>query len=71
MTEPINDGGPAFPVDFTADSATWSGMSLRKLYAGLAMQALIQADDNKAWDIVANDAVCHADAMLKRLEQDT
>lgn len=52
MSDPIDDGGPAFPQQHVQDGGgRWveiavygtqaTGMSLRQHYAGLAMQALI------------------------------
>lgn len=40
MTDKINDGGPAFPVDVIhgANIETALGMSMRDYFAGLAMQ---------------------------------
>ena len=39
MTENIDDGGPAFPVDRAARKH--DGMSLRDWFAGMAMQGLL------------------------------
>ena len=66
MSEPINDGGPAYPVEFfdcecRAQNST--GMSLRDYFAGQAMQAWIHHyGDTK--EGTAEAAYDYADAML-------
>ncbi len=76
MSEPINDGGPAFPVPmFTREadgqpmSATeygLGGMSLRDWFAGQALAGLLASPEtNMPFDVAAPLAYRHADAMLK------
>lgn len=62
----IGDGGPAFPA-----AAYWPypGMSLRQHYAGLAMQTLI-GQGGWGYDDAAEEALCHADALLAALNKD-
>jgi hypothetical protein len=78
MSEPINDGGPAFPQPnhFVENSdgrvvARWcmqdSGMSLRDWFAGQALAGLLAGrgstgDKAPNW---ANGSYAIADAMLK------
>lgn len=49
MNTPNNDGGPAFPA-FSEDHGnipTWSGMSLRDWFAGIALQGMLAHDGEK------------------------
>jgi len=64
--QPIDDGGPAFPV--RGDELN-TGMSLRDYFAGQAMAALVSIPDNDAEPRAhALAAVMHADALLKALK---
>ena len=75
MTEK-NDGGPAFPSNYTT---TFNGMSLRDYFAAKAMQGLISAcnsegiwtgcGDKKMNDNMAITAYMVADSMLKAREE--
>ena len=62
MSEPINDGGPAFPLKapLTID---YLGMSLRDYFAAKAMQSIVALNCCPA-TMVAEDAYKIADAML-------
>ena len=75
MSNPINDGGPAFPMHPTAVPAMASalsgigytrGMSLRDWFAGQALAGQIahECHEDPAYDIYAADAYAFADAML-------
>lgn len=46
------------------------GMTLRQHYAGQAMQGLIAADADIAYNLAAEQAVRHADALIAALEGD-
>jgi hypothetical protein len=64
MSEPINDGGPAFPDD------RWqAGMTLRDYFAAAALQGLL-ADNGGggSWDSDAKNAYEAADAMIRARE---
>ena len=73
----MTDGGPAFPVPSGIDSAAilhaqgFSGMSLRQLYMGMALQGLLSNPDYQhACGCGSNpieaakDALAYADALL-------
>lgn len=69
--EPINDGGPAFPMGYHRDGndADHFGMTLRDYFAAAALQGNIAHPDvtgNR--DDIAKDAYKYADAMLKARE---
>jgi len=68
MSEPINDGGPAFPnVPSDPGYTKWDeGMSLRDWFAGQALTGLM-ANPKRCYnfDGLAQDALRFADAMLK------
>ena len=64
MSEPINDGGPAFHND---------GLSLRDYFAAAALQGIISdasvlASLKKDGELVSRSAYAFADAMLKARE---
>lgn len=68
MSEPIDDGGPAFPrrdSDFTAIQT--SGISIRDWFAGQALTGFCANSDAFTDDVdtLANWAYQQADAMLK------
>ncbi len=71
MSEPINDGGPAFPIGDQSLHPLMIGMSLRDYFAAHAMIALHCSDERGgAWedsnaDWCAKNAYKLADAMLK------
>lgn len=85
MSTPINDGGPAFPVDdrYHADGRVYgsNGMTLRDYFAGQAMNGMISGDaqpyisiKESADGIVQEDktasrAYRYADAMLAARER--
>ena len=74
------DGGPAFPCTTGSDGGVaFDGMSLRKWYAGMAMQGLLTRNEvvprycgewsqERASEICA-DAYTLADAMIKEGEK--
>ena len=76
----MNDGGPAFPckgIEYDPDfpgalqSVSYSGMSLRDWFAGMAMQGQIIADQRAADnpEKAAERAYANADAMIKEREK--
>lgn len=84
MSEPINDGGPAFPVKtFSVDtfgtpilSVDEQGMTLRDYFAAKAMQGLLSQplSDGAEWEenyleIIATESYKMADEMLKARQQ--
>jgi len=78
----VNDGGPAFPgqQDFVEIRGEWNqtwyqGMSLRDLYAGLAMQGMMSYPHtgpatDADWNILSARSFRIADEMLKEREKD-
>ncbi len=62
MSEPINDGGPAFPMSYT-DCGN-SGMSLRDWFAGQALEKASRGGTKSAEEI-AKRAYYISDAMIK------
>lgn len=87
MSTPLAHGGPAFPVSTTTDKdfgfghqdsgSTWQfpGMTMRQVYAGQAMQAMITGqiahhghENHWAYADLASEAVQMADALLKALD---
>jgi hypothetical protein len=80
VSEPINDGGPAYPV--SGPNGDHPGMSLRDYFAAKAMPAIMMAADQAfiaghrgdrvpTLNEYAKDAYRIADAMLKAREQQT
>ena len=76
----MKDGGPAFPCNGIEDdpdfpgalqSVSYSGMSLRDWFAGMAMQGQIIADQRAADnpEKAAEWAYANADAMIKEREK--
>ncbi len=65
----INASDPAFPVPCDCKT-TESGMTIRTYLAGLAMQGILanSARDYGKEDLI-NEAVHHADSMIKRLNE--
>lgn len=82
MSEPFNDGGPAFPRSFSVDARdvnnrpdqAQEGMSLRDYFAAKAMQGYLAAGSEigerarESPDAVAEWAYRNADSMLKARE---
>lgn len=71
--EPINDGGPAFPVKgMPIDPDTYlnrPGISIRDYFAAAALQGSIACVGSGGdWNDFAKDAYKYADAMLKARE---
>jgi hypothetical protein len=71
MSQPIDDGGPAFPCEALADyrdteATKFKGMSLRDWFAGQALAGLVFHNDYGARsdDEIANGAYAYADAMI-------
>lgn len=72
MSEPINDGGPAFPltndaISYANRDFTMQGMSLRDYFAAKAVPAIIAQGFKigSEADLIAVGAYKMADAMLK------
>ena len=75
MSEKIETGGPAFPVQYSneADGPTVMphvGMTLRDYFAAKAMMGFLVCDVKYASDadMIARDSYVMADAMLKARE---
>jgi hypothetical protein len=80
MSEPINDGGSAFPSPPSQHSngfySTGEGMTLRDYFASAALQGNLASqsidvgyyDGLDGWNKAAKDAYKAADAMLKARE---
>jgi len=77
MSEPINDGGPAFPQTHDSWSGALppappvpSGMSLRDFFAAAALAGVIQARSQAGLDIgqesVAEECYELADALIEQ-----
>lgn len=71
-SEPINDGGPAFPFDEMHDDGTHyhshPGVSLRDYFAAKALQGMLANQHQykpSDEDMFARDSYVLADAMLK------
>jgi len=70
-TQPINDGGTAFPAaqyGFVAPDGHTTGMSLLDWFAGMAMQGMLSNPNvrgNVDSDIITRDAYEVAKSMLK------
>ncbi len=65
----INDGGPAFPSEYTLPENP--GMTLRDYFAAKAMQGLFscgKAHDEHTAHVTAKASYLMADAMLKARE---
>ena len=80
MSQPINDGGSAFPAPPSQHSngfySTGDGMTLRDYFAAAALQGNLASqstdvgyyDGEDSWKKAATDAYKAADAMLKARE---
>ena len=78
MSQPINDGGQAFPRAVQFDDAFISGhgMTLRDYFAAAALQGNLASqsidvgyyDGEDSWKKAATDAYKAADAMIKARE---
>lgn len=71
MSDTINDGGPAFPVETTATPYA-PGMSLRAYFAGQALAGFCSThDESGVWSWrsadAAKEAVRCADALIAEL----
>ena len=73
MSQPINDGGPAFPLQAHGDEEksryylTQQGMTLRDYFAAAALEKASRGSDRSA-DEIAKRAFYIADAMIKARE---
>jgi hypothetical protein len=65
MSQPINDGGPAFPTAFQMHS---KGMTLRDYFAADALHGLLALDNYGKWDELAKCSYRISDAMIKARE---
>ena len=68
MSTPINDGGPAFPVQL-ADKVSYAnqpGMTLRDYFAAAALQGLLACPNCEAafWESFVGQSYQLADAMI-------
>lgn len=64
MSNTINNGGPAFPVDVPGHRIEM-GMTLRDYFAAKAMQSYLRHSGEVPMDRVAATAYAMADAMLR------
>ena len=66
MSQPINDGGPAFPMGYhpEGNSADHFGMTIRDYFAAAALEKASRGS-NRSADEIAKRAFYIADAMLK------
>lgn len=62
-----NDGGPAFPLEYS--QVTSPGMTLRDYFAAKAMQGLVQTLTNSSTTTIVVEAYEFADAMLAEREK--
>ncbi len=67
MSVPINDGGPAFPVESLAQY-TAHGLSIRDYFAAKAMAVMPWLDKDDCFANHADRCYVIADAMLKARE---
>ena len=74
MSQPINDGGPAFPMGYhpEGNSADQFGMTIRDYFAAAALQGLIASRGSLSTRFLAEDDASYvyeiADAMIKARE---
>ena len=68
MSQPINDGGPAFPTMDPNEHYRLMGMTLRDYFAAAALQGILADGGGASWDDDAKNAFKAADAMLKARE---
>lgn len=71
MSEPINTGGPAFPMNWEKQGEFWAfGMTLRDYFAAKALQSIVTHKDWELWVAadVADWSYEFADAMIKARE---
>jgi hypothetical protein len=75
MSEPINDGGPAFPCEEqircngeVCDIRKFTGVTIRDYFAAAALTGLMAEGGGASWDDDATNAYLCADAMLKARE---
>jgi hypothetical protein len=79
MSQPIDDGGPAFPVPpdsgFIDGHEGWrsipsrGGMSLRAWFAGQALAGLLADKNTGRFADVASDAIAFADEVIAKLKR--
>jgi hypothetical protein len=79
VSEPINDGGPAFPHSFDwgwseklkrYKATGFTGMTLRDYFAAAALQALISSRSCTSFDEAAFSAYEAANEMIAFRKQD-
>jgi hypothetical protein len=69
VTQPINDGGPAFPrTGADGHTSPQIGMTLRDYFAAAALTGLMADGGGASWDDDATHAYLCADAMIKARE---
>lgn len=68
----MNDGGPAFPVSTGEYFEGQYGMSLRDVFAGLAMMQILACQEGSVvYDDLAHDSYMLADCMIKHGRETT
>jgi hypothetical protein len=65
VSQPINDGGPAFPTMDPNEHYRLMGMTLRDYFAAAALKGILADGGGASWDDDAKNAFKAADAMLK------
>ena len=73
MSDPIKDGGPAFPTDSEQQNGPHSwhyeGLSMRDYFAGQALAGCLANDNVRgSFGDIASDAYKQADAMIAQRE---
>ena len=70
MSNQINDGGPAFPLQSIGPEFQpgYSGMTLRDYFAAAALQGLLADGGGSSWEADAKNAYQAADAMIRARE---
>jgi hypothetical protein len=72
MSQPINDGGPAFPMGYHPEGSNNDhfGMTIRDVFAAAALQGQAHrfAHPHEYRELLAQDCYDIADAMLKARE---
>jgi len=69
MSDPINNGGPAFPLYLPENEGNIrDGMSLRDWFAGQALRAIASRNTDRFFLEDAEEAYRFADAMLAARE---